>query len=60
MGYDMQPLLTLDEKELFLNDALKNNFTLFFEHDPVNECCKVQLTEKGIRAATTFKLGAIL
>lgn len=60
MGYDMQPLLTLDEKELFLNDALKNNFTLFFEHDPVNECCKLQLTEKGIRAANTFKLEAIL
>jgi glyoxylase-like metal-dependent hydrolase (beta-lactamase superfamily II) len=60
MGYDMQPLLTLDEKELFLNEALKNNFTLFFEHDPVNECCKVQLTEKGIRASTTFKLAEIV
>lgn len=60
MGYDMQPLLTLDEKEMFLNEALKNNFTLFFEHDPINECCKLQLTEKGIRATTAFKLAEVL
>ena len=56
MGYDMQPLLTLKEKELFLNEALKNNYTLFFEHDPVNECCNLKNTEKGIRADKVFKL----
>jgi len=56
MGYDMQPLVTLNEKELFLNDALKNNYTLFFEHDPENECCNLQLTEKGIRVLDTFAL----
>ncbi len=56
MGYDMQPLVTLNEKELFLNDALKNNYTLFFEHDPINECCNLQHTEKGIRVLETFEL----
>ena len=56
MGYDMQPLVTLNEKELFLKEAMKNNYTLFFEHDPVNECCNLQETEKGIRANEVFKL----
>jgi glyoxylase-like metal-dependent hydrolase (beta-lactamase superfamily II) len=56
MGYDMQPLVTLNEKELFLRDAIKNNYTLFFEHDAVHECCTVHETEKGIRANETFLL----
>ena len=56
MGYDMQPLVTLKEKEIFLNEALQKNYTLFFEHDPVNECCNLQLTEKGIRVKDIFTL----
>jgi glyoxylase-like metal-dependent hydrolase (beta-lactamase superfamily II) len=59
MGYDMQPLFTLNEKELFLNDACKNDYTLFFEHDPVNECCDLQITEKGIRAKDCFALSSL-
>lgn len=56
MGYDMQPLFTLNEKELFLTEACKNGYVLFFEHDPVNECCDLQYTEKGIRAKDCFDL----
>jgi hypothetical protein len=56
MGYDMQPLLTLNEKDLFLQEALKNNYQLFFEHDPVNESCNLEMTEKGIRAGKTSTL----
>ncbi|MEY4278379.1 MAG: hypothetical protein RL377_383, partial [Bacteroidota bacterium] len=56
MGYDMQPLLTLNEKDLFLQEALKNNYQLFFEHDPVNETCNLEMTEKGIRAGKTSTL----
>jgi glyoxylase-like metal-dependent hydrolase (beta-lactamase superfamily II) len=59
MGYDMQPLFTLNEKELFLNEAFKNDYTLFFEHDPVNECCDLQITEKGIRAKDCFALSSL-
>ncbi len=59
MGYDMQPLITLQEKELFLQEALKNNYLLFFEHDAINECCSLEQTEKGIRAASLFKLDDI-
>jgi hypothetical protein len=59
MGYDMQPLFTLNEKELFLNEACTKNYTLFFEHDPVNECCDVQVTEKGIRAKSCFGIDTL-
>ncbi len=56
MGYDMFPLTTLKEKKSFLQEAVDNNYVLFFEHDPINECCTVQQTDKGIRVKETFKL----
>jgi glyoxylase-like metal-dependent hydrolase (beta-lactamase superfamily II) len=56
MAYDMFPLTTLHEKKTFLNEAVENNYTLFFEHDPVFECCNLQQTEKGIRVQNTMKL----
>ena len=56
MAYDMFPLTTLQEKKAFLQEALQNNFILFFEHDPLNECCTLSMTEKGIRAKDTFTL----
>jgi len=56
MGYDTRPLLTLDEKEKFLNRAAAEEMILFLEHDSVNECCTVQNTEKGIRLKDVFKL----
>ena len=49
ISYDTQPLVSLAEKEDFLNEALVNDFILFFEHDIFNECCNLQQTEKGIR-----------
>ena len=49
MGYDTRPLLTLDEKSLFLKEAADNEYVLFLEHDSVNECCTVKHTEKGVR-----------
>jgi glyoxylase-like metal-dependent hydrolase (beta-lactamase superfamily II) len=56
MAYDMFPLQTLTEKKLFLNEALEKEYVLYFEHDPENECCTLQQTEKGIRVKDTFKL----
>ena len=60
MGYDTRPLITLEEKERFLKEAAANNYILFFEHDPVNECCTVKETEKGVRLDRTFALKEIL
>lgn len=56
MAYDMFPLTTLQEKKAFLTEAVEKDYILFFEHDPVNECCTLQMTEKGIRPKDTFRL----
>lgn len=55
MGYDTRPLLTLDEKENFLNIAAENNYYMFLEHDAHNEIITVQKTEKGVRLKNIFK-----
>jgi len=60
MGYDTRPLLTLKEKASFLKMAEEDNFNLFFEHDPVNECCNLKKSEKGIRLNNTFSLSEII
>ncbi|WP_452230530.1 MULTISPECIES: MBL fold metallo-hydrolase [unclassified Lacinutrix] len=54
MGYDTRPLLTLDEKENFLNLAADNNYYLFLEHDANNEIITVKHTEKGVRLDSLF------
>jgi glyoxylase-like metal-dependent hydrolase (beta-lactamase superfamily II) len=59
MAYDMHPLTTLNEKKSFLTEAVKNDYILFFEHDPVYECCNLQQTERGIRPKDFFKLEEI-
>lgn len=56
MGYDTRPLLTLEEKANFLNNAADNDYIIFLQHDPVNECCTVEKTEKGVRLKDTFRL----
>lgn len=60
MGYDTRPLKTLSEKAAFLEEAAENEYILFLEHDPVNECCTVKMTEKGVRLDRTFALKEIL
>jgi glyoxylase-like metal-dependent hydrolase (beta-lactamase superfamily II) len=59
MAYDVRPLQTLTEKNQVLKQAVENNWFLFFEHDPKNECCTVAKTERGIRADKIFKLEEI-
>lgn len=54
MGYDTRPLLTLDEKEKFLNMAADHNYYLFLEHDAHNEIITVQHTEKGVRLKEVY------
>ncbi|MBN1251395.1 MAG: MBL fold metallo-hydrolase [Bacteroidales bacterium] len=56
MSYDTKPLVTLEDRERFFKDAIKENYILFFEHDLYNECCTLHETEKGIRAKETFTL----
>jgi glyoxylase-like metal-dependent hydrolase (beta-lactamase superfamily II) len=60
MSYDTRPLLTLEEKAQFLKEAADRQYILFFEHDPVHECCTVQHTKKGIRLDRTFTLEEVV
>jgi hypothetical protein len=48
-GFDTQPLLSLTEREAFLNEALEKDYILIFEHDYYTESCRLEMTEKGIR-----------
>jgi len=59
MAYDMFPLTTLNEKKSFLDEAVENEYTLFFEHDSINECCSLQLTDKGVRQQEIFRLAEL-
>lgn len=59
MGYDTRPLLTLDEKERFLNLAADNKYYLFLEHDAHNEIITVKHTEKGVRLNETLNCNDI-
>lgn len=54
MGYDTRPLLTLDEKEEFLNKAADENYYLFLEHDAHNQIITVKHTDKGVRLDRTY------
>jgi hypothetical protein len=59
MSYDVRPLVTMEERKSYWQEAVDKEYILFFEHDPVNECCTLQHTEKGIRIKDIFKLSEI-
>lgn len=59
MAYDTRPLLTMQEKQAFLQRAAAEEYVLFFEHDPANQCATVEMTEKGVRLKETFPLSAL-
>jgi len=53
---DVEPLLTLLEKERFLEEAERNNYILFFQHDFYHEACRLDRNEKGIVAGEAVKI----
>ena len=59
MAYDMFPMTTMNEKKMFLKEAIQNDYILFFEHDPQYECCNLHQTEKGIRPKEFFRIEEI-
>lgn len=60
MGYDTRPLLTVSEKEMFLKQAVANNYYLFLEHDAHNPIITLKDTEKGVRLNEVFSIHDIL
>lgn len=57
---DIQPLVSMEEKESFFEEAIVNKYILFFEHDYYNECCTVAKTPKGYTADKKFRLDEII
>ncbi len=41
-GYDTSPLITMQETQDYLAEALAGDFTFFFEHDIYTECCTLK------------------
>lgn len=60
MGYDTRPLITLEEKARILNQAVAEDWILFYEHDPISECSTLVQTDKGPRVGEVFSLRSFL
>lgn len=60
MGYDVRPLLTMQEKSKFLDRAIKEEIILFFEHDAVNEAARLSLTDGKISVSESGRLTDLL
>ncbi|MCS6823761.1 MAG: MBL fold metallo-hydrolase [Cytophagaceae bacterium] len=59
MGYDTKPLITMEEKENFLTQAVQENYVLIFQHDPIYECCTLTQTDKGVRSREVFNFSEV-
>ncbi len=57
---DIEPLLTLKEKEAFLHEAALNGYILLFQHDYFHEACHVEQGEKGIVAVDELKISHLI
>jgi glyoxylase-like metal-dependent hydrolase (beta-lactamase superfamily II) len=54
MGYDLRPLVTLDEKKRILPLALAEQWILFMQHDPNIEAVTLKPSEKGFAVDRTL------
>ncbi len=58
-SFDIDPVLSMEEKEEFFQRALRENYVLVFQHDYENECCTLKDTKKGVRPDKIFKLSEL-
>jgi glyoxylase-like metal-dependent hydrolase (beta-lactamase superfamily II) len=56
MGYDLRPLVTLEEKRKVLTQAAAERWVLLFEHDPAIAAGRVERTDKGFRFGEQISL----
>lgn len=54
MGYDLQPLVTLQEKKDLYPRAIEENWILFFEHDPEVVAATITKNDKGFYLKDVF------
>lgn len=53
-SYDIAPLISLAEKEPFMERAVNENYTLIFQHDYYRECATLERTVRGIKMKENF------
>lgn len=56
MSYDIEPLKSMEEKKNLLDRLIREDILLYFDHDVVNEVCRVVKTDRGYRAGDTGTL----
>ena len=56
---DIEPLLAMREKEVFLQEAVSKEYILLFEHDYYHEACRLVMTEKGVVAGDVFNINSL-
>jgi glyoxylase-like metal-dependent hydrolase (beta-lactamase superfamily II) len=56
MGYDIRPLVTLEDKKKYLKRAYEEGWILMFEHDPADTAVKLEMSEKGYIRGETIQL----
>lgn len=56
MGYDLNPLCLIDEKQKLLEQAAEKSWYLFFEHDPLVDLCLVESKGADFAVSRRFKL----
>lgn len=60
MAYDTRPLLTLQEREELMPTIAKEQWVLFYEHDPINQCGTITQDDKGrYKSAEVFALAGL-
>ncbi|MEM8484076.1 MAG: MBL fold metallo-hydrolase [Bacteroidota bacterium] len=59
MAYDLQPMVTIEEKEAFLAEAVAKNWHLFFEHDPEVAVASLKQTDRGVQVVDTRTLAEL-
>ena len=47
MGYDLQPLVTLEEKKRLLDEIYARDWILAFDHEPAFPACRLAKNERG-------------
>ena len=58
MAYDVRPMATIEEKADFLDEAEREGWTLFFEHDPDTAIADLERTEEGVEVTDLRSLKA--
>lgn len=48
MGYDLYPEETLNQKRMLVDQAIKERWVCFWEHDPKVNCGYIERTDKGL------------